>query len=425
MNKLKASILKELLLLFSDRIGLFFMFFMPIFLVFIITIIQNSAYEIINENKISLHVSNQDEGVLGDSLISLLEKSKMFSLTINNEVAKENLSKNLLDNKMLTSVFIPKEFSNTVITKAEKSTDFMLYQMGINDSISHFNIHKNEITFVYDPILQENYVKSIESILFQFISLIENTSFIEEIFTQVGIDNESSQLKSNIFEDQISIRTQHAILSSGKTQKPNATQHNIPAWTIFAMFFMVVSLASNIVKEKNNGSFVRLKTMPTSILTTLSSKMIVYIFAAFLQVVIIFLIGIYIFPLIDLPRLGISANIFTIFMVVLLSSLAAVSWAVFIGTFAKTQEQAAGVGAISIIIFAAIGGVWVPTFVMPPFMQFLSNFSPMNWCLEAFYTLLLKNGNFKELLITFVYILVFVISLQTISFLKLRKDKLI
>lgn len=425
MKKLKASILKELLLLFSDKIGLFFMFFMPIFLVFIITIIQNSAYEIINENKISLHVSNQDEGVLGDSLIALLTESKMFKLSIDDEVEKENLTSNLLDNKYLTSIYIPKGFSKTIITKAQKTTDYMLFQMGINESTSKFDIQKNEIIFIYDPVLQENYVKSIESILFQFISLIENSSFISEIFTQVGIDNEDTQLKSNIFEEQIQIKTQHAILSNSKAQKPNATQHNIPAWTIFAMFFMVVSLASNIVKEKNNGSFVRLKTMPTSIITTLSSKMAVYILASFLQVLIIFLIGIYIFPLINLPELIISANFFTFFLVVLLTSLAAVSWALFIGTFAKTQEQAAGVGSISIIIFAAIGGVWVPTFVMPPFMKLLSNLSPMNWCLEAFYTLLLKNGDFKELLITFVYILIFVFLLQTISLIKLRKDKLI
>lgn len=425
MNKIKASILKEWLLLISDKIGLFFMFFMPIILVFIITIIQNSAYEIINENKISMHVSNQDEGVLGDSLISLLVESKMFTLSEDNYVSKENQSKNLLDNKYLTSIYIPKDFSKTINTKSEKSTDFMLFQMGINDSISTFDIQKNEINFIYDPVLQENYVKSIESILFQFISLIENTRFIEEIFTQVGIDSEQSALKSNIFEEQIQINTQHALLSNSQGQKPNATQHNIPAWTIFAMFFMVVSLASNIVKEKNNGSFVRLKTMPTSIITTLTSKMIVYIVASFLQVFIIFMIGIYIFPLIDLPKLEISANPITFFFVILLSSLAAVSWAVFIGTFAKTQEQGAGVGAISIIIFAAIGGVWVPTFVMPNYMQILSNLSPMNWCLEAFYTLLLKNGNFKELLITFAYILIFVISLQIISFIKLKKDKLI
>lgn len=370
MKKFLASIKKELLLLLSDKIGLFFMFFMPIFLVFIITIIQNSAYEIINENKISLLVSNQDNGILGDSLISLLDESKMFTIT-KKSIAENKLSKELLDNKILTSIYIPNNFTEFINTKAKKSTDFMLYEMGIIDSTTNFKAIDADISFIYDPVLQDNYIKSIESLLFQMISILENTVFIKEIFSQVGVDNSSKELKNNIFNDKITINTLHANLSNKSAKKPNATQHNIPAWTIFAMFFMVVSLASNIVKEKNNGSFVRLKTMPTSIFITLTSKMFIYIMASFLQVAIIFLIGIYIFPFINLPKLEIDAGILTFFLVVLFTSLSAVSWAMFIGTFAKTQEQASGVGAISIIIFAAIGGIWVPTFVMPSYLSLI------------------------------------------------------
>ena len=118
-------------------------------------------------------------------------------------------------------------------------------------------------------------------------------------------------------------------------------------------------------------------------------------------------------------------DLFFFFLVVLIVSFTAVSWALFIGVFSNTQEQAGGVGAISIIIFAAIGGVWVPTFVMPSFMQMLSKLSPMNWSLEAFYTLFLKNGNLKKLLFTFVVLTIFIIIIQTLSYLKLKKDKLI
>ena len=45
---------------------------------------------------------------------------------------------------------------------------------------------------------------------------------------------------------------------------PNATQHNVPAWTIFAMFFIIMSLGGSVVREKVSGSFIRLKTLPTN-----------------------------------------------------------------------------------------------------------------------------------------------------------------
>ena len=111
MKKLQASLLKEMLVLLNDKVGLIFMFFMPILLVFLITIIQNSAYEIINENKITMLISDQDEGDLGDSLIVLLQQSKMFDLQYEDIETETSLSKAMLDGKHLTGLYIPKDFS--------------------------------------------------------------------------------------------------------------------------------------------------------------------------------------------------------------------------------------------------------------------------------------------------------------------------
>ncbi|NNE75749.1 MAG: ABC transporter permease, partial [Pricia sp.] len=68
-----------------------------------------------------------------------------------------------------------------------------------------------------------------------------------------------------------------------------------------------------------------------------------------------------------------------------------------LGTIAKTQEQSAPFGATFVVILAAIGGVWVPVFAMPGFMQVLSKLSPMNWGLSAFYDVFLRNVGFAEL----------------------------
>jgi ABC-2 type transport system permease protein len=206
---------------------------------------------------------------------------------------------------------------------------------------------------------------------------------------------------------------------------PNSTQHNVPAWTIFAMFFMVVSLGSNIVKERVNGSFLRLKTMPTSFMLVMFSKMAVYAVVAVLQVALTFSIGIWVLPKIGLPRLTLPTNYPAFAAVVLISSLAAVSYALLIGAWARTQEQANGFGAISIIIFGAIGGILVPSFVMPEYMQFASNFSPLHWCLEGFYILFLKGGSWQELRWVMLFLGVFILICQLCTYIKLRIEKII
>jgi ABC-2 type transport system permease protein len=70
---------------------------------------------------------------------------------------------------------------------------------------------------------------------------------------------------------------------NGNRLIPNATQHNVPAWTIFAMFFIVMSLGGSVVREKVSGSFIRLKTMPTNYLVGLLSKQITYLGVTMIQ----------------------------------------------------------------------------------------------------------------------------------------------
>ena len=80
MQILKATIIKDLKILLRDRVGLFMMFFMPILLVIVITSVQNSTFELVNNNKISLIIFNKDKGPLGTQLVDGIRKIGLFNL---------------------------------------------------------------------------------------------------------------------------------------------------------------------------------------------------------------------------------------------------------------------------------------------------------------------------------------------------------
>ena len=179
---------------------------------------------------------------------------------------------------------------------------------------------------------------------------------------------------------------------------PNSAQHNVPAWTLFAIFFIIVPLSINMVKEKSQGTFVRLRTNPVSYSIVLAGKTVVFLMVCLIQFFLMVLIGVYLFPVLGLPTLAVSGKLFLAFLVALFSGLAAVGLGLLLGTVAKSQEQAAPFGATFVVVLAALGGVWVPVFMMPNFMQFISNLSPMNWGLNAFYDVFLRNGGLLEIL---------------------------
>jgi ABC-2 type transport system permease protein len=292
------------------------------------------------------------------------------------------------------------------------------------DAKNSQNVAMPVLSFYSDPVLQENYSYSVMGIIQSYMSVIENSLMIDRMYANMEIADKSARLKDRMISNRVKI--EHLVASTGNSSiVPNSTQHNVPAWTIFAMFFMVVSLGSNIVKERVNGSFLRLKTMPTSFMLVMFSKMSIYVVVAVLQVVLTFSMGIWILPKIGLPELTIPSNFPAFATVVFVSSMAAVSYALMIGAIARTQEQANGFGAISIIIFGAIGGILVPTFVMPGFMQFASNFSPLHWCLEGFYILFLKGGSWHELGTVLLFLGVFILICQLCTYFKLRIEKII
>jgi ABC-2 type transport system permease protein len=163
------------------------------------------------------------------------------------------------------------------------------------------------------------------------------------------------------------------------------------------MFFIVISLSGNIVNEKKQGSSVRLRTIPGTSSVVLAGKLIIYTTVCLIQFGLMLIAGLFFMPMIGLPTLVLGTNYFPMLAVALFSALAATGYGVAVGTIASSQEQATTFGAISVIILAALGGIWVPVFAMPSTMQFISKFSPLNWGLTAFYDIFLRNSGFSTI----------------------------
>ncbi|HZJ20431.1 MAG TPA: ABC transporter permease, partial [Pricia sp.] len=262
-----------------------------------------------------------------------------------------------------------------------------------------------------DPATQFAFRNSIKSGIDQMVSKIE-TQTIYKAFQEELTDDPSE----DIFDTEPFLLFKEIVPSDGKKEIiPNSTQHNIPAWTLFAIFFIILPLSINMVKEKNQGTFVRLRTHPVAYATFLGGKTVVFLGVALVQFALMLLVGIYLFPWIGLPKLDVSGKLPLLFFVAFFAGLAAVGLGLLLGTIAKTQEQSAPFGATFVVILAALGGVWVPVFAMPKFMQVLSNISPMNWGLKAFYDVFLRNVGITELLPEIALLFLFFVVTMVIS----------
>jgi len=422
MYKSFVSIKKELLLLVNDKTGLALMFVMPLLLVLIITVIQDSAFKVVNENKISMLVVNKDEGAEGATLVELLAASGMFDLRLEEDCSFADFQESVASGKTLTGLYLREDFSSRFGEHAAGLSAMIMGEAGFSETLAVVESEAPSVYFMNDPVLQDNYVLSVVNMLNTHLNVMEVSRMLESLYAELGFEELPASVKEALGNNRIQIER---VLPKNQRLIPNSTQHNVPAWTIFAMFFMVISLGSNLVLEKATGSFLRLKSMPSSFWWVMLSKQLVFMGVGILQVVFVFGVAMLLFPFLKLPPLILPNNVPGILAVVLVSVFSAVSYALMLGALSRTQEQSNGFGAISIIIFAAIGGVWVPTFVMPEYMKLLSMVSPLNWSLEAFYALFLRGGAWTELWLPLGILLVFSFICQLITFMHLHRNRLI
>lgn len=426
MYKLGATILKDIRILTRDKIGLIFMFGMPILLAVVITALQNSTFELVNDNKVPLLLCNRDTGEASKQLVAAINKVGLFNLrqVIANKTEKE-ISDRMHAKDALVSIIIPANFSKEMDAKAKTIAGKALNELGLETGTTTLNKETIEsITLMYHPVLQESFRQSINGALRSALQLVATKQILKSVYFSLNETQLPPDLEKDIVNNEVPIN-EIPISRDGSRNIPNSTQHNIPAWTIFAMFFVVISLGSSVVKEKVNGSFVRLKTLPTNYMVSLLSKQITYLFVTMVQALVIFSLGVWLFPKMGLPALNLPHDLWGLFLVALLTGWCAVSFAICVGVFAQTQEQANGIGAVSIVLLAAIGGLLVPSFAMPNSFRTILKLSPLHWCLEAFYGLFLEGGKLKDIFTNILPLFAITVTLQLITLAGLKRKNLI
>jgi len=400
MHKLISSIQKEILLLRRDFGGVIILFVMPLILLIAVTLIQNRDFAKSGHSKIQILLVDNDNGTVSKSVYENLEKSEIFSVVtkiddqkITEDIAKEAVFKG----QYQLAIVIPENLSSDLQSKIDQNVEKIIGSLGLTDSLAKATtpkiIGQKNVNLYFDPAVQLSFKDAVMSNIDKMISQIETKSIYTAFEAQLGEEGKG-QFEQKSF---IAFREINPTVNN-KEIKPNSVQHNVPAWTLFAMFFIVIPLSINIVKEKNQGTFIRLRTNPVSYATVLAGKTVTYLMICMIQFYMMVALAVFVFPGLGLPALNVEGNLIMLSIVAFFSAFAAIGYGILVGTIAKTQEQSAPFGSTSVIVLAALGGVWVPVFAMPHFMQVVAQFSPMNWGLNAFYDVFLRHATVIDIL---------------------------
>ena len=179
--------------------------------------------------------------------------------------------------------------------------------------------------------------------------------------------------------------------------RPSSVQQNVPAWLIFGMFFVVMPMSALFIVERREGTLARLASQRVSAAMLLAGKIGPYFVINLVQAALMLAAGVTLVPWLGGEALVLPARWDLLAVVSAATSAAAIGWGLLVAVASRTMEQATVIGGVGNILAAAVGGIMVPRFVMPPAMQDLAQLSPMAWALDGFHAVILRGGGAAEI----------------------------
>ncbi|MFQ5653692.1 MAG: ABC transporter permease [Planctomycetota bacterium] len=193
------------------------------------------------------------------------------------------------------------------------------------------------------------------------------------------------QISPEVFEEIVAMprALKLAVRPAGKRREiPTGFEQTIPGTMVmFTMMLLLTSGAMLLMIERRQGLLRRLASAPISRASVVAGKWGGKMALGLVQITFGMAAGTVLFKMDWGPALP---------MVLLLL----LAWAAFnaslgilLGTLARTEGQAIGIGVVSTMALAALGGCWWPIEVTPLWMQKLALLLPTGWTMDAMHRL--------------------------------------
>lgn len=380
-----AIIIKEFLLLIKDKVGLVILFILPVILLILVSLTQQKT----NDSASSLNVLliNKDKGKTGKDLVTkIIEKSSF-------KVKQYKLAEGRSEKSAKTEIAKGK-YNALIIIDKNLTKDITTNMRYLAEDPKKTKISRDSVIVYFDPVLPESAVKSFKSGL-EYLLQSMQLSATQKVLLQVHHDQSDTKVKE-WFPLKQKFTGKNG--EKGMMKQPSSVQQNVPAWTLFGMFFIVIPLAGQMVRERSMGVIQRIRIAPIPQVMHLIGRVICYVILNLIQMSFMLLVAVYVLPLFDLPALNLAGNLPLVYLLGFCASLASIGFGLVIGMYATSYQQATIFAPFVVVIAASVSGIFVPLYLMPGFLTYISNLSPMYWAQTGFLNIFVRGDGFVDLL---------------------------
>ncbi|WP_448605281.1 ABC transporter permease, partial [Thermoflexus hugenholtzii] len=391
LNQILAFTWKDLKIFFKDPGAVTLIFLQPFMFIVVMSYALGGLFEP-GKDPIRILIVNQDRGNQAAAIIRQLDEMDAFQVETaweSEPLNRERAEKLIIEGKRSLALVFPPDFSEVL------------------EQLPGTPPRRTRVLVIVDPATSSQFV---EPILGTLQGLIERSTYtammprgLDYLFTQLAPQVPPERREA--FKAWAQAAMSGGLPGGGEPavvlertappgmraeKLPNAFQQNVPGYTIYGVFWIVSLLATSVLQEKREGTFRRLRAAPVSRAVMLAGKLLPYYLINLIQIAIM---------------LGASSGLFgmslgrsplALVAVSLAAAAAATGLGVLVAALVRTEAQAGGLTVLLLLTMSALGGCFVPRFVMPDWLRTLGLLTPHAWALDAYQDLLVRGYGLRE-----------------------------
>lgn len=192
----------------------------------------------------------------------------------------------------------------------------------------------------------------------------------------------------------------HVVNMKENAAKSNAISQVVPGYTVMFVFFVIITMVRRFIKDKESGMLSRLRSTPMKAYEYLIGMWIPNIFIVLIQCAVLLGFGRLAYHL----QLG---DLLSIACIIIALSICTTGIGLALSMLVRSENQGVAFTQLITMGGAALGGLWVPFYLLPKFAQTIGHITPQYWAQQGFQKVMLHGAHLGSILPMLLVLLAF------------------
>ncbi|TNJ65120.1 ABC transporter permease [Paenibacillus hemerocallicola] len=371
---MKAIISKELKLLRKDKQSFFFLLLMPVIFIVMFASIFGGAGD---SGNISLHAVDLDGTAASEALLK--QTGQIMDVKLAEAAQLDDQLDKIKKGQYSAVLVIPSGFQADM--QQGKPVDVKLYQ----DPAAQTSVAP--IQAIMNSILSQYREQKLTDALIQMGQSKQQAE--QTLASPIRVENVSTSSDSFSYIDQV-----------------------VPGMTVMFVFYIMITMAKRFFDEKKSGLLSRIRSTAIKPLHYLIGMWIPFVLFVIAQCTLLFTFGHFVYGL----NLG---DLSALALIVVGLSIAGTGIGLGLSFLVPGEGAAMAVTQIIAMGGAMVGGLWMPSYLMPQFVQNIGHFTPQFWAQHSLLDVIAHGAGIGDVAGTVLILLAFGLAGLAVAFFRL------